>query len=477
MFTMLATDKVRLVGDPVALVIADTRGLAEDACELIEVDYEELPGVATAEQALDPAAPLIFEDLDSNIAAGPIANTYGDVEGAFAVADRIVRTRLHQHRHQNVPMETRGAVFSYDSATEELLVWIAGQGVALVQSTLAARTGIPIEKIRVRTGDVGGSFGLKIGAYREDVVCAAASKALGRPVKWIEDRSENLAASGQAREESFDIEAAVTAEGQILGLKVNMTADSGAYPGIGAMIGALIESMTPGPYKIGALGFERTAVITNKATYVAYRGPWAAETFLRERTIDLVARELGMEPLEIRRRNVAIRDEPPLAMVTGRSLAGITVKESLTGWPSWSTCPTSGGASSKPVRRGGISASVWPAISKARPVRGMEAHRSVEKRCACVSTTTAAWSYSPARCLTARATRPRSPRSPPTSSAYPSTRSRSSPATPTWYPPGSQAAAGRRPWRAVPPSPPLERCDPRSSTRPPTFLKQAPKTS
>jgi aerobic carbon-monoxide dehydrogenase large subunit len=328
-FTMLATDKVRLVGDPVALVIADTRPLAEDACELIEVDYEELPGVATTDQALDPDAPLIFEDLDSNIAAGPIANTYGDVEGAFAAADRIVRTRLHQHRHQNVPMETRGAVLSYDSATDELLVWIAGQGVALVQSTLAARTGIPSEKIRVRTGDVGGSFGLKIGAYREDVVCAAASKVLGRPVKWIEDRSENLSASGQARQESFDIEAAVSAEGQILGLKVNMTSDSGAYPGIGGMIGALIESMTPGPYKIGALAFERTAVITNKATYVAYRGPWAAETFLRERTIDLVARELGMEPLEVRRLKVATRDEPPLAMVTGRSLAGITVKESL----------------------------------------------------------------------------------------------------------------------------------------------------
>ncbi|HEY2304164.1 MAG TPA: xanthine dehydrogenase family protein molybdopterin-binding subunit [Acidimicrobiales bacterium] len=328
-FTMLATDKVRLVGDPVALVIAETRYLAEDACELIEVDYEELPAVATAEQALDPGAPLIFEDLGSNVAAGPVANTYGDVEGAFAAADRVVRTRLHQHRHQNVPMETRGGLFSYDPATEELLVWIAGQGVALVQTTLAATTGIPVEKIRVRTGDVGGSFGLKIGAYREDVVCAAASKQLGRPVKWIEDRSENLAASGQAREESFEIEAAVTDEGQILGLKVDMTIDAGAYPGIGAMIGALIESMTPGPYKIGALAFERTAAITNKATYVAYRGPWAAETFLRERTIDIVARELGMEPLEIRRLNVATRDEPPLAMITGRSLAGITVKESL----------------------------------------------------------------------------------------------------------------------------------------------------
>ena len=387
--------------------------------------------MATAAQALDPASPLIFEELGSNLAGAPTANTYGDVDGAFAAADRIVRTGLHQHRHQNVPMETRGGLFSYDLATEELLVWIAGQGVALVQSTLAARTGIPIEKIRVRTGDVGGSFGLKIGAYREDVACAAASKDLGRPVKWIEDRSENLAASGQAREESFEIEAAVTAEGQILGLKVNMTTDAGAYPGIGSMMGALIESMTPGPYKIGALGFERRAVITNKASYVAYRGPWAAETFLRERTIDLVARELGMEPLEIRRLNVATRDEPPLAMVTGRSLAGITVKESLDRLPSWSTSLTSGGASSKPGPPATISASGWPATSRPRPVPGTETRLSVERRCACVSTTTAPFWCSPPRCPTARATRRRSPRSRPTSSASPSTRSRSSPATPT----------------------------------------------
>ena len=142
-FTMLATDKVRLVGDPVALVIAETRYLAEDACELIEVDYEELPAAATVEQALDPGAPLIFEALGSNVAVGPIANTYGNVEGAFAAADRVVRTRLHQHRHQNVPMETRGGLFSYDPATEELLVWIAGQGVALVQTTLRQRPAYP----------------------------------------------------------------------------------------------------------------------------------------------------------------------------------------------------------------------------------------------------------------------------------------------------------------------------------------------
>jgi carbon-monoxide dehydrogenase large subunit len=226
-------------------------------------------------------------------------------------------------------METRGGLYSYDSDSGELLVWTACQGVHMVRQTLADRTQIPVEKIRVRTGDVGGSFGLKMGAYREDVVCATASKQLGRPVKWIEDRSEHLAASGQAREESFDAEAAISSDGDILGMKVKMTMDTGAYPGLGAMLPHLIGSMLPGPYKIGALDFSFTSVITNKAMYVAYRGPWASETFVRERTVDLIARELGKEPIDIRMRNVATRDEPPLAMVTGRSLAGITVKESL----------------------------------------------------------------------------------------------------------------------------------------------------
>jgi carbon-monoxide dehydrogenase large subunit len=326
-FTTLATDKVRLVGDLVALVVAESRPLAEDACELIDVDYDELPAIVTTEQALDPSSPAIFDDLGTNLSAGPVATTYGDVDGAFARADRVVSARLVQHRHQNVPMETRGGIFSYDPATEELVAWMSCQGVEPVRSTLAQRTGI--EKIRVRAGDVGGSFGLKIGAYREDIACAAASKVLGRPVKWIEDRVEHLTASGHAREETYDVEAAVTDEGDLLGLRVKMVTDTGAYPGIGSLLGGMIEQMMPGPYKIGALASERSAVITNKAAYVSYRGPWAGETFVRERVVDLVAHELGKEPIDIRRRNVVVRGEPPEAMVTGRSLVGVTIKESL----------------------------------------------------------------------------------------------------------------------------------------------------
>src|SRR6202034_3453596 len=158
---------------------------------------------------------------------------------------------------------------------------------------------------------------------------AAASRALGRPVKWTEDRSENLAASGHAREESFDVRAAVSKEGDLLGLDVAMVLDIGAYPVMGTMVPGIVEGMLPGPYKMAALGFESTAVATNKASYIAYRGPWASETFVRERVIDLLAKDLGLDPLEIRLRTPAPRTDPPHMMVTGRPLVGVTTKESL----------------------------------------------------------------------------------------------------------------------------------------------------
>lgn len=329
-YTTLATDKVRVVGDPVVLVVAESRYLAEDACELVEVDYEELPAVMTAEAAQDPSKPAIFEDLEGgNVLVRSPAATFGDVDGAFARADRVVRAELRQHRHQNVPMECRGIVCSFDPETEELTVHVATQGVHIARMLLSMALGLPQEKVRVLAGDIGGSFGLKIGAYREDIACAAAARKLARPVRWIEDRPEHLTFSGQAREESFEVEAAVTNEGDILALRVKMTLDTGAYPGMGGMLPEMVKGMIPGPYKIGALSFESTAVITNKASYVAYRGPWASETWVRERMIDLIAKELDMEPLEVRLRNVARRGEEPRRMVTGRSLAGITVKESL----------------------------------------------------------------------------------------------------------------------------------------------------
>jgi aerobic carbon-monoxide dehydrogenase large subunit len=330
-FTLLATDKVRFAGDPVVIVIAESRYLAEDGCELVEVEYEDLPPVVNAAFALDPASPPLFANLGDNIAKPHSRNEFGDVPATFGGADRVYDFRIDVHRHQNVPMEGRGCVASYDADSGAMTVYAATQSVWVSKVAVAIRLGMEQDKVRVLAGDIGGSFGLKIGASREELAVAAASRDLGRPVKWVEDRGENLTTSGQAREESFDVRAAVSQDGDLLGLDVKMVVDTGAYPGMGmgAMVPSIVEAMFPGPYKMTAFGFESTAVTTNKATYVAYRGPWASETFVRERILDLIAKDLGLDPLEIRLRNVAPRTDPPAVMVTGRPLVGVTTKESL----------------------------------------------------------------------------------------------------------------------------------------------------
>ncbi len=328
-FTLLATDKVRVVGDPVAIVVAESRYLAEDGCELVEVEYQDLPPVMSAAFALDPSSPPLFANLGDNIARPHSRHEFGDVAGTFAAADRVMDFHIDVHRHQNVPMEGRGCVASYDADLGLMTVHAATQSVHITRNGIATRLGMDADKVRVLAGDIGGSFGLKIGASREEQAVAAASRHLGRPVKWVEDRGENLTVSGQAREESFDVQAAISNDGDLLGLDVQMVIDTGAYPGMGGLVPSIVEAMLPGPYKLAALGFESTGAITNKATYVAYRGPWASETFIRERILDLVARDLGLDPVEIRLRNVAPRTDPPAMMITGRPLAGVTTRESL----------------------------------------------------------------------------------------------------------------------------------------------------
>jgi carbon-monoxide dehydrogenase large subunit len=328
-FTLLATDKVRLVGDPVAMVIAESRYIAEDGCELVEVEYDDLPPVVTAAFALDPSSPPLFANLGNNIARAHSRNEFGDVPGTFAGADRVLDFHIDVHRHQNVPMEGRGCVASWNADLGEMTFHAATQSVHITRNGVAARLGLEGDKVRVLAGDIGGSFGLKIGASREELAVAAASKHLSRPVKWTEDRGENLTVSGQAREESFDIRAAVSNDGDLLGLDVQMIIDTGAYPGMGTMVPDIMQAMLPGPYKLAAMGFESTAAITNKASYVAYRGPWASETFIRERVLNLIAKDLGLDPFEIRMRNVAPLTSPPARMITGRPLVGVTTSESL----------------------------------------------------------------------------------------------------------------------------------------------------
>ena len=196
----LAVDKVRFVGDPVAIVVADSRYVAEDACELIDVEYEPLDAIATFEQALDPTRPKIFESLDSNVLF-EMDSSYGDVDAAFARADAVVRQTFAQHRVAQMPMEGRGGVGDFNPETGDFVYHTGTQSPHTVKAYIAEALGIPPQQTRTVNGDIGGAFGLKIACHREDIAVCAAAYWLGRPVKWIEDRNEHLQSSGQAREE------------------------------------------------------------------------------------------------------------------------------------------------------------------------------------------------------------------------------------------------------------------------------------
>jgi len=330
-FWPLATDRVRFVGDPVAIVVAASRYLAEDARDTIEVDYEPLPPVATIEHALDADRPALFDELGTNVVFQD-SHTYGDPDAVFAQADRVLHETFRQHRYANVPMETRGAVAHFDPATGELVYYAATQSPHGVRFTLSGLLNQPAHLTRVVSNDVGGAFGLKGFVYREDVALAAASKRIGRPIKWIEDRNEHLMASAHAREEDVAVEVAIKNDGTLLGIRAAMTMNQGAYPLLpfpSAFFASIIRVMLPGPYRVQAYRFDSTVVASNKAPYVAYRGPWEVETWVRERMLDLIARELGLDPIAIRQKNMVTADEQPVPMITGPSLERMSARQTL----------------------------------------------------------------------------------------------------------------------------------------------------
>ena len=330
-FYPLVTDKVRFVGDLVAMVVAESRYQAEDACELVEVDYDPLDSVANYDDALDPAKPALFDELGDNIVAVNPGATSGDVDAAFAEADRVVEVTLRQHRVIDCPMETRGAVADFDPSSGELTYYASTQSPHGLRMQLANTINHPMERFRVLANDVGGGFGLKGSVLREDFCLAIATKLLHRPVKWIEDRNEHLLASGHAREEMVEAEVAVMNDGTLLGIKAKLTMDAGAYPNVpfvSAMFVALIQLLLPGPYRMKGYRFESQVVSTNKCVYVAYRGPWEMETWVRERLLDIVGHELGIDPAEIRRKNMMDGD-PEDRLITGITLNGISSRQSL----------------------------------------------------------------------------------------------------------------------------------------------------
>jgi carbon-monoxide dehydrogenase large subunit len=329
-FYALAVGKVRVVGDPVALVVADSRYVAEDACDLVDVEYEPYEPVADAPGALAPTAPLLFDDVPGNVIFRT-ESTFGDVDAAFAAADRVITETFMQHRHANVPIETHGLVAAYDPGTGELVCHASTQSLHMYRQNMSSVTGHPLERLRVVCGDIGGAFGLKGFVPREEVAVVAAALEVGRPVKWIEDRNEHLLIGGQAREESVRLEAAVAADGTLLALRADLLMDQGAYPGFPFCSSVFLIGMRmrmPGPYHIQAYAFRGTVAATNKGTYVAYRGPWEIETWVRERMLDVIARELGVDPAEVRRRNM-VCGAPGDRLVTGPRLDGVSSRLSF----------------------------------------------------------------------------------------------------------------------------------------------------
>ena len=328
----LTGDKVRLVGDVVAVVVAESRYLAEDGCDLVEVDYEPLPAVSTIAQALDPSGPPIFDDLGDNVAFD-FPQTFGDVDGVFAQADRVIKHTFHQHRYAHVPMEGRGGVADFDPGTGHLTYHTANQAPQVFRMVLSHAVRVPVHQLRiVNAQDIGGAFGSKAQVYREDLAILAASKILGRPVKWVEDRRENLTASGQAREDDVNVEAAVKNDGTLLGLRIDLVMNQGAYPtppNTTNTFGFMARTLLPAAYRLKAMGFRLRTVFSNKASYVPYRGPWAVETWVRERVLDIIARDLGLDPVEVRRRNLLEASELPTSMVTGPDITQMTQRQTM----------------------------------------------------------------------------------------------------------------------------------------------------
>jgi len=325
----LAGDDVRFVGDPVVIVVAESRYVAEDACELVEVEYEMLEPVVDYETAAE-STQLVHPELGSNVAVDVGGPASPDLEAILTSGARVVTETLHQHRHTNVPMETRGVVASYAMSTGELDVEISTQNPHEVRQVCSRFLGVPEQLIRVRGADVGGGFGQKYFVQRDELAVIAAAHKLGRAVKWIEDRRENLIASNHARADRITVRMAVDDDGHILGAHLDHLEDCGALPvgGTGGT-GAFAAMLFSGPYRVPQLGFRSRQIWTNTCGRGAYRGPWMLESVAREEMMDLVARAIDVDPLELRRRNVVQQDDLPYTMPTGMSLDHVTPSETL----------------------------------------------------------------------------------------------------------------------------------------------------
>ncbi|MEA2690821.1 MAG: aerobic carbon-monoxide dehydrogenase large subunit [Acidobacteriota bacterium] len=308
----LVKDEVRHLGEAVALVVAESRYLAEDAVERIEVDYEPLPAAVDLERALAPGAPLVHSDVGSNIAAH-VVQKKGDWEAARAAARLVLSRRFSYDRGASAAIENRGVVAQWDSRAQRLTVWDTTQAPIPIRNGLAAMLGLSDHQVRLIAPFIGGGFGSKIMMfYPEEVLVPWVAIQLERPIKWIEDRAENFVATTQERGQIHDTEMALDAEGRILGVKDRFLHDTGAYDPYGLTVPLNSQCTLLGPYQVPAYLSEFTAVFTNKTIVTPYRGAGRQHgVFVMERLLDLAARELGIDPAEIRRRNFLTPDQFP----------------------------------------------------------------------------------------------------------------------------------------------------------------------
>jgi carbon-monoxide dehydrogenase large subunit len=312
----LAEDRVRFVGEPVAVVVATSRGAAEDAAGLVSVEYDPLPAVVDPAAAQAPGAPLLFEEIGSNVCfqTGPAEGA----DDALAGAELTVRLEFRNQRVAPVPLEPNALVAEPDPSTGGLVVWASSQGTFAVRRVVSQSLGLPPEKVRVISADVGGGFGPKFSVYPEQVVVAALAQRLGRQVRWVESRSENLVNMYHGRAQTQELELGARRDGTLVGLRARIVQDAGAYPQIGVILPTLTHMMLSGVYRIPRIEVQVASVVTNTTPISAYRGAGRPEaSALLERAMDLLAHELGMDPADVRRRNFLDPAAFPLTTSSG----------------------------------------------------------------------------------------------------------------------------------------------------------------
>ena len=315
----LAIGKVRYVGEPVAAVLAESRYLAEDAAELVDVEYAVLPAVVDPEAALASGSALVHEEFGDNVVMR-VSGGSGDVARAFRGAAFMLREKFRTNRHCAMPLEGRATLAAPD-ADGNLTLFTSTQTPHLVRSRVAQIMGFPEQKLRVIGPDVGGGFGLKCHVFAEEVLTCFFAKEVAAPVKWVEDRRENFLGSFHAKDDIVDCEMGFAADGTLLGMRAEIIGDLGAYsadPWPSPFEALQLAAALPGPYRLKDYAYEVKAVCTNKTTLSVYRGVGLpAAVLVQEQMMDIAARRLGLDPAEIRRRNLIKPSEFPYVSATG----------------------------------------------------------------------------------------------------------------------------------------------------------------